>query len=383
MDRFTSDDLEMLMSRRDGWCLSLYMPMSRKGAQVSGNETRFKNLLRKAEDKLQERGLREDKAKAYLQPAWELFAEHDWRKHTADGLAAFMREGDLRYYELPLEFEESVKVEHSFHLRPLWPLFTLDGRFYILALSSQQVRLLLGTRQAVAEIALPGVPSLAEVQAQYTIQDERRTHSGAPTSKSKESTVFHGGHGGGAETRDDELTEFFQLVNQGVLEALHEEQVAPLVLAGVESVVAHYRQVNTYGHLAEAAVTGSAETLSNEDLHRRAWEVVEPVFAQGRQQALEQWDLAASRQQTRQHLDEVIPAAVGGQVASLFVPLNSEIWGTYDKDTAIVTLHEEPQPGDADLLDLLLVETVAHHGGVYAMPAGELPARPVAAILRY
>jgi hypothetical protein len=384
MDRLTGDDLEMLISLHDEWCISLYMPISRKGAEASGNQTRFKNLLRLAEHKLQERGLREDKAREQLQPAWEFLAEHDWREHPADGLAVFLREGELLDYRLPLGFEEAVKVERRFHLRPLWPLFTVDGRFYVLALSQKHVRLLLGTRQSVAELPLEGIPqSIDEIQAQYTVQEQMRAHSGAPASKRKESAVFHGGHGGAAESKDDDLDEFFRLVAQGVHAVLREEQTAPLVLAGVDSVLAHYRHTNTYGHLAEAAVLGNPETLSSEDLHQRAWEVVEPIFARCHQRALEQWALAASREQTRHHLDEVLPAAVGGQVAALFVPLNTEIWGTYDADTATVELHENPEPGDADLLDLLLVETVANRGGVYALPAPELPARPVAAILRY
>ncbi len=384
MDRLTSGDLEMLLNTRDGWCVSLYMPISRKGAEASGNQTRFKNLLRLAQGRLHERGLREDKARAYLRPAWEFLAEHDWREHSAEGLAVFLREGELRDYHLPLAFGETAKVEHRFHLRPLWPLFTLDGRFYILALSQKQVRLLLGTRQSVAEIPLDGVPqSLAEIQQLYGVQEQVQTHSGARLGKRQESGIFHGGHGVGSDLKEDQLRELFHLVDQGVREALRDEQVAPLVLAGVESVLAHYRHTNTYGHLVEDSVPGNPETLSNEAVHSRAWEVVEPIFRASQRGALAQWDLAASRQQTCHHLDEVLPAAAGGRVASLFVPLNSEVWGTYDADTAQVELHEDPLPGDADLLDLLVVQTIAHRGGVWAMPAGELPASPVGAILRY
>lgn len=384
MDRLTGDDLATLISLHDEWCISLYMPVSRKGPEASGNQTRFKNLLRRAQDRLQERGLREDKARARLEPAWEFLAEHDWREHSADGLAVFLRENDLFDYRLPLSFEETAKVERRFHLRPLWPLFTVDGRFYVLALSHKHVRLLLGTRQSVAEIPLPGVPQgLDDIRQLYTVEEQLQSHAGARGGRRKESAVFHGGHGVGSEVKEDQARELFRLVDQGVRETLREEQTAPLVLAGVESVIGHYRHANTYGHLAEAAVTGNPDMLSNEELHHRAWEIVEPLFAQSHQRALEQWALAASRQQTRQHLDEVLPAAVGGQVAALFVPLNSEIWGTYDPDTARVELHETPQPGDADLLDVLTVETYVKGGSVYALPVEALPARPVAAILRY
>ncbi len=384
MDRLAGDDLQTLLNVHDGWCVSLYLPLSRKGAEASGNPTRFKNLLRLAQERLQERGLREDKARAYLQPAWEFLAEHNWREHDADGLALFLHEQELWTYHLPLAFEETAKVAPRFHLRPLWPLFTHDGRFYILALSQKQVRLLLGTRQSVSELSLNGIPqSLEEIQRLYTVEEQLQSHSGARGGKGKESGVFHGGHGVGAEVKEDQLRELFRLVDQGVREALHEPQPAPLLVAGVESVVGHYRHANTYSHLAEEALLGNPDLLSNEELHRRAWELLAPRFEASLRQALEQWDLATSREQTRHHLDEALTAAAGGQIAALFVPLNSEIWGAYDPDTAAVTLHEDPQPGDADLLDLLVVQTLANRGEVWALPAEELPARPVAAILRY
>ncbi len=384
MDRLTADDLATLMSLQDEWCISLYMPVSRKGPEASGNQTRFKNLLRRAQDRLQERGLREDRARARLEPAWQFLADHDWRDHSADGLAVFLCENKLLNYHLPLSFEEIAKVQRGFHLRPLWPLFTVDGRFYILALSQKHVRLLLGTRQSIAEIPLDGVPQgLDEIRRLYTVEEQLQSHAGARGGRGKESAVFHGGHGVGSDIREDQARELFRLVDQGVREALREEHSAPLVLAGVESVVSHYRHANTYSHLADPVVAGNPEPLSNEELHRRAWEIVEPIFAQGHQRALEQWALAACRNQTRQHLDEVLPAAVGGQVAVLFVPLNSEIWGAYDAATTRVELHETPRPGDADLLDVLTVETFAKGGSVYALPPEDLPARPVAAILRY
>jgi len=47
-----------------------------------------------------------------------------------------------------------VVVSDRFHLKPLLPLLTGDGRFYILALSQNQVRLLQGTRYSVRGLYL-------------------------------------------------------------------------------------------------------------------------------------------------------------------------------------------------------------------------------------
>ena len=54
-------------------------------------------------------------------------------------------------------------VTDNFHIKPLLPLFTGDGHFYILALSQNEVRLLSGTRYSVSEVEIGQVGgSLAE-----------------------------------------------------------------------------------------------------------------------------------------------------------------------------------------------------------------------------
>jgi len=46
------------------------------------------------------------------------------------------------YYRLPIEFQELVVVSDQFHLKPLLYLINNDGRFYLLALSQNDVRFL-------------------------------------------------------------------------------------------------------------------------------------------------------------------------------------------------------------------------------------------------
>ena len=63
---------------------------------------------------------------------------------------------------------------------------------------------------------------------------------------------------------------------------------------------------------------------------------------------------------------------------------NLRFQGTFDPQTQNVTLHNERQPGDQDLLDLAAVHTFLNHGAVYVIPPEEMPAdKRVAAIFRY
>jgi len=75
----------------------------------------------------------------------------------------FRSEELFHYFFLPLIFTQSVTVAHRFHVRPLLPLFSGDGRYYVLALSQNQVRLLQGSRFSIGEIDLKDLPgSLAQ-----------------------------------------------------------------------------------------------------------------------------------------------------------------------------------------------------------------------------
>jgi hypothetical protein len=103
-------------------------------------------LLKQAQERLVEAGLSEHEAEQYVQPAYDIDRTDFWR-HQQNGLAVFIGDNFLRYYRVPLPLEERVVTSHQFHLKPLLPLLTQDTRFYILALSQKQVRLLEATRE--------------------------------------------------------------------------------------------------------------------------------------------------------------------------------------------------------------------------------------------
>ncbi len=98
-----------------------------------------------------------------LAPAILLLQDAYFWQHQSDGLAIFLSSNKIRRYRLPLNFEELMVVDDHLYIKPLLPLFTGDGQFYILALSQNKVRLLNGTRDSVSEVDIGQVGgSLAE-----------------------------------------------------------------------------------------------------------------------------------------------------------------------------------------------------------------------------
>lgn len=68
----------------------------------------------------------------------------------------------------------------------------------------------------------------------------------------------------------------------------------------------------------------------------------------------------------------------------LFVGVGVQVWGRFDPDKDRVDVHESPEPGDQDLLDLSAIQTLIKGGAVFALTPQEVPDQaPLAAILRY
>lgn len=383
MDVLSRDDLELLVRQPRCPCVSLYMPTHRSGPETRQDPIRLKNLIRRAEERLVGTEIRQPDASEVLRPARELIQDEAFWRHQSEGLALFLRAGWFRCYRLALRFEETVVVSDRFHVSPLLPLLTGDGRFFVLALSENGARLLAGTRFNVHVVNVPGLPAGVKDALRYDDpQRELGSHAaerGGPGAR----VVLHG-QGIGAEIQKERLGRYLQAVDGAVGGSLR-EQKAPLVLAGVGYVRAMYRDINTYPHLLEAGITGSPDRTSSEELHTRAWALVEPLFARDRETAAAAYREALGTGRATDSLEEVLTAAEAGRVDVLFV----QTTGTHgvsatDGRARDARADGKEERGGPDLIEQAVVRTMLNSGTVYAVPEREMPDRvPVAALLRY
>jgi release factor family 7 len=376
-------DLKRLMDKYEGPCVSIFMPTHRGRAESQQDQIRFKNLFREAEEGLLQSGLRSPHVNDLLKPAQKLLTDASFWQQQIDGLAVFLCQNVFRYFRFPHRFEELVVVADRFHLKPLLPLLSGDERFYILALSQNQVRLLQGTRFSISGIKLEGVPeSLADVLKFDGPEKQLQLHTGAAGSNVGHGAIFHG-HGMGTDDAKDNIMQYFRQIDKGLRQIVKEEQV-PLVLAGVEYLFPIYREANTYPHLVHEGVTGNPEGLSAKDLHEHAWSIVEPLFQKAERGAVEKYKRFAGTAKTSSDVRKIVPASYHGRVDLLFVAVGVQHWGTFDPVNNMVHLHEEEQIGDADLLDFAAIQTFLQQGSVYAVKPDHIPDEaPLAAVFRY
>jgi len=383
MNLLSTDELKALMEKREGPCVSVFMPTHRRGAETQQDRIRFKNLLKQAEDRLTHNGLRVPNAKELLQPAQALVQNSLFWSHQSDGLAVFFSGEGARQYSLPFNFEELVVVADQFHLKPVLPLLSGDGRFYVLALSQNQVRLLQGTRYSVDELDPNGIPqSLEEALRLDTPEKLVQWHTRMRGGTGKRASTFHG-HGGAPDDLKENLLHYLRQVDKGLHELIGNVHV-PLVLAGVEYLFPIYREANTYSHLLDEGIPGNPEGLTAQQLHAQAWNIVEPHFQKTQQEAVDQYIKLAGTGRTSKDMEVIVREAYYGRVDVLFVAIGVQRWGSFDIDTDTVHWRDKAKPGDEDLLDFAAIQTFLNGGIVYAVEPEKVPDdRHLAAIFRY
>lgn len=388
MNTLSKSELRTLMERQSGPCISLFLPTHRAGPEGQQDPVRLRQQIREVENLLLLSKNGTTQTESLLRPLRALLGDQQFWLHPSDGLAIFRSFDVFRTYRVPYSFKEQVVVTHHFYLKPLLPFLTDDGRFYILALSQNAVRLLECTRYSMHELPLPEtVPqSLAEDSAYDNPDNQVRYHSsssGALVGKGNRRAVVFYGQGVGIDDTKAHLLRYFQHIDRGLHELLHME-TAPLVFAGVDYLLPIYREANTYPHLLEEGVTGNPDRREAEDLCEHAWPVVEPYFLKAQQEAAAQYRACAGTKRAAHTVKEVVLAAAAGRVESLFVAIDQEQWGVFDPTSGLLHVHKEARFGDDDLLDIAATQTLLHGGAVYAVKRTSMPETTgVAAVFRY
>lgn len=387
VERVSKHEIRVLGLVRDQPCVSLFLPTYRAGAEVQQNPIRLKNLLREAHERLVADGRRASEVEELLRPAEELVGNSPFWQHQREGLALFLSPNFFRTYRLPVETQQRVVVRDRFYVRPLLRLLTGYDRFYVLALSLKGVRLFTATRFEIEEleVELPGPPLERLLREADSPQRHLQYHTRVPRggrAGARRGGLFHG-HGEDVEDERGRIVRFFKQVDRELAEARSEAR-GPVVLAGVESVVAMYRETSDAPEVLEETIEGSPDKLAPHEVHAKAWRIVEPHFRAGQEEALARFRELAGTGKASAEAEEVVLAAHHSRVERLFVGIGAELWGRADPDEGRVEVHEsEPDRGE-ELVEVAALQTILNGGLVDPVEPQSMPeGAPLAAIFRF
>ncbi|MGI8892697.1 MAG: hypothetical protein ACR2GN_04475 [Bacteroidia bacterium] len=391
---FTRNNFSELANHRDDTCISILLPTHRAGHQVNEGEDwiNYKSALQRVENQLQSSGMKGDKIKELLKPAKNLLDETTYWHNMSDGLAVFIAHGYFYKTEVPVPFEHHEHINKRFYLKPLVPLLTGEGKFYLLAIAKGSVKFFTCYHHAIEQLELGNlVPKDMEEALRYDDPEKSlQFHSGSgrgevgPTGGTIRGAMYHG-HGGLDDVEKVNLERYLNLVDKGIVKLISGEET-PLVLAGVDYLVPIYKKVTNYNNLYPDAVFGNPEHIPMAELHEMAQNIIEPHFNSRKEEARLKYDETKHTERASDELAEVIPAAFYGRVDSLFVNKNKEIYGTFNKENNKLILHgESKEEGDIELLNEAAIHTILNSGTVFLEDEDSIPGnhREIAAILRY
>lgn len=383
MDIITLDILKEILNHQSDWCVSLYMPTIRAGAQTEQNPIRFRNLLVEAEKQLEAKGLDTSVIEKLLKKPRNLLQGSTFWQHQSDGLVMFFSEEINYLFRVPVSFKELVVVTNSFHIKQLLPLLNSDGLFHVLAVSQNKVRLFEGTRYALDEVELDDAPtSLEQILPDEWPRQNLQFHTGTASGSGDNNAAMYHGHESSNDKKDF-IRRWFRKIDKSVSDLLAGTN-SPLIIAGVDSLFPLYKSVNSYPFLMDEGISGNPDRMKSTDLHPKAWEIVELEFTKARKAGLLKYQKLAGTGLTTLDTKEALLAARYGRVDVLYVALGVQLWGRFDLETDEIEIHDSHQPGDLDLLDLIATQTLINGGSVFAVSKEEIPKKSnVAAVLRY
>jgi hypothetical protein len=358
--------VEALSKQRGQHLISFYIPTHRV-AGIEKDRIRYKNMLARLQDVLLARGLDEPTSKRLLATATAKLEDEAFWQQQSDCLGVFIDAAETQFHYLPLELEELYFVGDKFYVLPLLPFAQEKDIFYLLALSQNAVKVYEGSRYTMAELEknkdFPD--SLASVLHTYESEKSLQHHNAG-------GTVYHG-QGGGQQMEKARYREYLRQVDAGIQTMACDDDQTPLLLYTTPELAGIYREVNTYPHLQEGFIHGNAEKEDLGTLHEKAWSRLATFFEQQPAAVREYFGQRLANQEASYNVHEIVPAAMAGQIDTLFLVKNQEHWGVYDASKHRIVLHEERQADSQPLYHDAAVATWQQGGQVELCNRDEMP----------
>lgn len=403
MDSVDRDTLVRLAGTA-GWpSVSVYLPTTRISIHADADRVRLRNLVRDATAKLVEDGVRAAEARTLMKQAADFAADDaSWNGGT-QGLALFIGTSGTTILKLDTAMPERMLVADRFYLRPLYRADHEHLRFWALAVDLNRTRLFHCDPSSIAEVALPaGTPVSFEEETRYDTRDVvLQSHSTTGGAAPQKGAAMWHGHGGEKDSSKVQRGRFMRSLAKGIIDLIQEGgESEPLILLGVDYLLADLRMFLDYPNVAPDQVQGATDELSGSEVHAAAMKAIAPYLSAFSQRDVDEYHAQVGSGLASSDPATIATAAAGGRVKTLLMDDGEGPWGWFDPESFEVTrmcpvqprylrdtMNAEQQADPAecgwDLVDLAAAETITRGGVVRAFSGEDSPIHGVAAVFRY
>ncbi|NJB84851.1 hypothetical protein GGR26_000596 [Lewinella marina] len=382
----TRTQFDSLAAAQYPYCVSIFIPTYRVGKEEE-DRIRYKNAVQTATQKLEKRyDLSRNEADAFLKQAHDLADNLEFWKNQSEGLAVFVAKDRFEHYVCPIDFEPMIYVSEEFYLRPLIPIVGEQHRFHFLALSKGAIKLYTATEFSISEVDLSGlVPVNMDAALMQDTTNNHLSRSGGPEGGRGSNNQVYFGRGGDPSNDVEDVKTYLDRVDKGISDYLCDDN-APLVLGGVEELIPIYQEANTYAHLyTDGYAAGNLEEENPGLIHEKAWAVIADHFDAQRERDRKLFGDNRAAGEASTSIEEIVPAAVNGRVAALWMDRNAYAYGEYTAENNGVNIMHDEHKNATELYNLAAVRAFQSGARVYNVDRDELPddTEPLNAIFRY
>lgn len=376
--------LQDLLTVNNVTCLSLYMPTHQSHPENLQDPIVFKHLLKQLEVSLLEK-YPENEVKLHLQPLDLLIKDKFFWNYTTPGIAIFCAPGFFEVIGLQKSFEELTVVANSFYTKPLRQYLQTTDRYQVLGLSLDRIQLFEGNRHSLVEIPLPDEMPKTLTEVLGKDLTEKQTTVASYGGVGSGSVSMHHGDGGIKDQIDNDTEKFFRFISKEIFENYSKPTELPLVLATLPEHHNLFHKVSSNPFLLKEGILKNPENLSNENLIKMAWEVMEPVYLLKVKNLAEEFEQAKANNKGSDNIEETFKAMNEGRVATILIESGRIIPGkvmdsnaTADQNGAHTNLKTDDQLDDiADMAKKMGAD-------VLIIPKEDMPSKTgLAAIFRY
>ncbi len=386
MEALTRDAVEQLTPKKvTSPAVTIYAPMHRSASppNMSEDQIRLKNLIHKAEHKLQKMPSGGKLAKALCAKLDELLDDRTFWENQTEGLLVCANPDFIKLFQLPIDTAEHVTVGKYFHLAPVFSLLSDAQSFYTLVLAQHGPKLYKADLYGMTPsgISLPQSLETALGLDENNQKSEQGRSSGGGDGKS---TSFNG-RGGARNSADAERSHFFRMIDKQILE--NADRTVPLLIAGVESEVSEYKELTKYPHILEESLAGNYVDVSEPKLFDHALQAFrKSVVAHEHDAVLDRYERVHGTNPQLVAADDaaVAQAAQSGRVDTLVVGMSRYTTDSVRDNMKPTTVIEFSSDKEDDLINQTAQMVWSSGGRVVNIESERMPLNVrMHAILRY
>jgi hypothetical protein len=386
MQNITREAVEKLLeTNQPSPAVTMYIPMhtSASPPHITENQIRLKNLISKAADEIRAHDEASKLGKELQQMLDSVYDDLSfWEQQTA-GMLVCARPGNIQMFHLPMDTDEYLAIDETFHLAPVLAILNENHPYYVLTVEQHNPKLFKGDMYGLrfSDISLPET-----VQAALNLdeQNQKSENQGAASGSSVNTSGFNG-RGGARNPQEEDRLKFFRIVDKIVCSS--DLQGLPLILAGIDAETVEYRNLSKYPKILKGTINGSHADLDMDRLFKKARRIVEkelvmPVHAA----AIEEYERleGANPGRTARDMKAIQEAIDQGRVDKLLASMSNRTTDTVQdslKDVAKITF---PDAKQSKTLNRLAMKVWQMSGTVINLTPHEMPhGAPMVARLRY